>query len=149
LVVDAATASTIQQEDAVSKGLPDSEHLLSEARALTSTYNGRQIYLVPTATGQLCVAVEALAQWCANPLSSIQPVSYLVVESPVLGAAGTTALGVAMDGVRSINLTVAGRTVSVPVRDNVFSYSAGPGMTSSDFTGATAVLANGTTTALK
>lgn len=145
-VVEAATAADIQQEDAVSKGLPDSEHLLSEARALASTYNGHHVYLVPTATGQLCVAVEAVVQWCSDPLSASQPVSYLTVDT---GSAGPTAFGVTMDGVRAVDLTVAGKTVRVPARGNWFAYTAGTGVTPDDFTGAAAVLANGTTTPVK
>jgi hypothetical protein len=124
-------------------------HLLGESRLVGSLPAGRRIYLVPTDRGRLCVAAARLAETCSDALSDASPATFTMVDMDGIGGAGPIAYGVAIDGVRSLSFSVAGRPVTVPVHNNVFVFHGRPSDGTGDFSPATVAFTNGATRALR
>ena len=148
-VVDAATAASMRAEDAVHATPQIGTHLLAESRSLGSLLSGRRIYLVPTDKGGLCVAVARLAETCSAALSDASPATFTIVDIDGVGGAGPVAFGVASDAVRSLSFSVAGRSATVPVHDNLFVFHGRPSDGTGDFSPATVTFADGATTILR
>jgi hypothetical protein len=148
-VVDPATAASMKAEDAVQATPQIGSHLLGESRSIGSLASGQRIYLVPTDKGGLCVAVARLAETCSSALSDASPATFTMVDTDGTGGAGPIAYGVAIDGVRSLSFSVAGRSVTVPVHDNLFVFHGRPSDRTGDFSPATVTFANGATSILR
>ncbi|MBA2517865.1 MAG: hypothetical protein H0V22_11250 [Solirubrobacterales bacterium] len=122
--------------------------LTGEARVLPRTVDGKHVYVLPTDNGALCVLVEADTEVCGPPLSAARPASVTTLDSDGPGGAGATVIGVAMDGVTTISLTVNGAQIAVPVRENLFVFHGSSAMTLGDFSRPTASFADGRTVRL-
>jgi hypothetical protein len=147
--VDAATASSMNAEDAVHATPQMGAHLLSESRSIGSLPSGRRIYLVPTDKGGLCVAVASLVETCSAALSNAAPATFTIVDADGVGGAGPVAYGVATDRVRSLSFSVSGRPVTVPVHDNLFVFRGRPSDGSGDFSPATVNFSDGASSILR
>jgi hypothetical protein len=137
--IDSTTLAQLQRINA--RG--HEPQLLSEARTLPTTVDGRHVYLVPANNGDLCLFVEGMTETCSAPLAEARPAQFVIVDPDGPGGAGPVAFGVAMDGVRSISFTVAGQSESVPVSGNVFVYRGTPTTSTDDFSAPTATFADG------
>jgi hypothetical protein len=147
--VDAATAASMKAEDAVHATPQTGSHLLVESRSIGSLPSGRRIYLVPTDKGGLCVAVASLVETCSSALSDAFPATFTIVDADGIGGAGPIAFGVATDRVRALSFSVASRSVTVPVRDNLFVFRGRPSESTDDFSPATVTFTDGTTSILR
>jgi hypothetical protein len=80
------------------------------------------VYVVTDTRGDLCTVIEGGSS-CGPSLSSSHPLTFAAFNpSPTTG--GTyVATGLAIDGVSAVSFTVGGKTVEVPVEDNVWVYS--------------------------
>lgn len=100
--------------------------VVSAARQLPFTIAGNVAYLVPTTAGAggFCLyAGEQLPEVCDAPFSATSPPLLFIDSDPDgSGPIGTTAFGVAEDGVASVTIIVNGTPVTVPVRGNTFEY---------------------------
>lgn len=147
--VDAATAASMRAEDAMRATPQIGSHLLGESRSLGSLLTGHRIYLVPTDKGGLCVAVARLAETCSAALSDASPATFTIVDTDGVGGAGPVAFGIATDAVRSLSFSVAGRSATVPVHDNLFVFHARPSAGTGDFSPATVTFTDGATSILR
>jgi hypothetical protein len=121
---------------------------LSAVRQLPATIAGHAAYVMPSASG-ICLWVEQFGGGCGTPLTSSFPVLFSAFDPAVPGPVGTTAYGIAQDGVESITLTVNGSPVTVPVRGNAFEFSGGSSVTPDDITNVTANFDDGRSVTLK
>lgn len=143
--VDATTSAWLSQTDAAGRAPQIGSHQLTDARQLGALPDGRPVYLVPTTMDRLCVVAAKMAESCGYPLSQKRPITLTIVDSDGSGGTGPIAYGAAEDGVASVTLTVAGADIRIPVRDNMFVLRGSADEVSSDFTGAAASFADGTT----
>lgn len=148
-VIDPATAASMRAEDAVYATPQIGAHLLGESRSIGSLPSGRRIYLVPTDKGGVCVAVASLAETCSAALSEASPATFTIVDADGVGGAGPVAYGVATDEVRSLSFSVAGRPVTARVHGNLFVFRGRPSDGTGDFSLATVVFADGSTSILR
>lgn len=113
------------------------------ARQLPSMIAGHAAYVLPSTYGGFCLFVEQLAEGCGGPLTANYPALFVSFDPGGGSSAGTTAYGVAEDGVISITMTVNGSPVTVPVKGNTFEFSAGPSVTPDGITTVTANFGDG------
>lgn len=91
------------------------------ARVLGTMPNGSKVYGLTDTHGNLCLIGEA-GGGCGPPLSEAHPITF-ATSNPAPTAGGEfTATGVALDGVTAVSFTVAGKQVTVPVKNNVWVY---------------------------
>lgn len=112
--------------------------LLNQIHRLPTTIAGHSVYVMPSASGDVCVFVEQLPAACGAPLSGDAPLLPETFDPDGSGGVGTTAFGIAEDGVDSLTLTVGGDKVTVPVMDNTFVFNGGSTVTPDDITSFTA-----------
>jgi hypothetical protein len=110
---------------------------LTAVRQLPDTIASHAVYLMPSASG-LCEWVEQFGGGCGPALSSSYPVLFSSFDPVDPGGSGTTAYGIAEDSVASITMTISGHQVTVPVKDNVFAFEAGPSVAPGDITSVSA-----------
>ena len=118
-VLDPATRAAIEQENAIA---PFGMRLLPDtARILGTLPDGSPVYALTDTRGHLCI-VSAGAGGCTSPLDQAHPIFVTFAnDSPTTG--GTfIASGFAIDSVASVSFTVRGKNVTVPVKNNVWSY---------------------------
>jgi hypothetical protein len=138
----ASTAPVLAQMRAVSSGNVGLRGaILSAARQLPLTIAGHAAYVLPTTTGGggFCLFVEQLPEACDAPLSdSTAPVLFVDSDPDGDGPIGTTAFGIAEDGVDSVTMTVNGNPITVPVKGNIFAFSGDSSVTPGSITKVTA-----------
>lgn len=117
--------------------------ILSAVRQLPSTIAGHSAYAIPTTSGDLCLFVEQLPEACDSPFTASMPVLFVEGDPDGPGPIGTTAFGIAEDGVTTITMTVNGNPVTVRVQGNVFEFSGGSSVTPSSITDVTANFQDG------
>lgn len=107
-----------QSGDQIGKRLADS------ARWVGTLPDGRNLYLVPSVGGKLCVLAAGLSESCGDALSREAPITFTISANGV----GSRPLiyGVALDDVVSVAFRTGGVDVTLPVRDNVFAYEGPP-----------------------
>lgn len=142
-----ATSPAIAQVHPPSGEAPFGENL-SGVRQLPSTIAGHVAYVMPTSSGAFCLVVPQLPEACDSALSASMPVLFIEGDPDGPGPVGTTAFGIAEDGVDSITMTVNGSQVTVPVKENVFEFSGGSSVTPTSITAVTANLNDGATVTL-
>jgi len=126
-------------------GSDAAEQNLSAAYALASDIGGHAAYLIPSQTGGLCFFVDADAESCGPPLTSVQPVRIGVMDRDSQDASGPMVFGLAADGIRSVSFTLGGTTRTVAVHNNVLEFDASSSVTADDVTNVTATFADGQT----
>lgn len=113
-----------------SEGNPSFPQFLpNTARVLGTMPDGSKVYGLTNTRGDLCLISEAGGD-CGPPLSSSNPITASSSNTPTSSTAPSTAAGtfiasgVAMDGVTSVSFTITstGKTVTVPVENNVWVY---------------------------
>jgi hypothetical protein len=118
--------------------------LFSAARQLPSAIAGDAAYVIPTTHGGFCLVVTQLGSACdASFTDSTPPVLFIDSDPDGSGPIGTTAFGIAENGVDSITMTVNGSPVTVPVQENTFQYSGGATVTPNSITNISAHFADG------
>lgn len=132
-----ADAPVIAQMQPPSSGNLFGENL-SAVRQLPSPIAGRTAYVMPTSSGGFCLVVPQLPEACDSPLTGSVPVLFIEGDPDGPGPVGTTAFGIAEDGVNSITMTVNGSQVTVPVKANVFGFTGGSSVTPNSITVVTA-----------
>lgn len=124
--------------------------VLSGVRELPSTVAGHTAHVMPTTSGGFCLFVEQLPEGCDSPLPSLAvPVLFAEYDPDGSGPVGTTAYGIAEDGIDSISMTVNGGQVTLPVQGNVFQFSGGSSVTPGAITNVSAIFDDGHSVALK
>lgn len=124
--------------------------VVSGARELPSTIDGHNAYVMPTTSGGFCLFVEQLPEGCDSPLPSLAvPVLFAEYDPDGNGPTGTTAYGIAEDGIDSIGMTVNGAKVTLPVQGNVFQFSGGPSVAPASITDVIANFDDGHSVPLK
>jgi hypothetical protein len=118
---------------------------IESARLVGRLASGRNVYVVTTSKGRLCVLLARLAESCGNPLTQTEPVTLTIVDRDGPGGEPAVAYGVARDGVKSVSFTIGGRRETVPVRGNMFAYQAPAFVTSDSFSSVMVTLADGST----
>lgn len=99
--------------------------VLSSARLLTDSGPHGKVWIIADTRGDLC-PIGGFGG-CGPPLTASRPITFGSSQpGPVPGAGGTfTAAGMAMDGVVSVSFVPVpgdGKTVTVPVKDNMWIY---------------------------
>jgi hypothetical protein len=117
--------------------------ILSSVRLLPTAIAGHAAYVMPSTYGDVCLFVEAFAEACGIPLTATTPALYVSFDPGGTTHAGTTAFGIAEDGVASVTLTVNGSPVTVPVKGNTFAFTGGPSVASDDITAVATNFADG------
>jgi hypothetical protein len=122
--LDAAMEDMIAQANVALASIPgskDGQVVASGSRLIGQLSNGANVYVMPTTTDKLCVVVQQTPGSesysgieCRDPLTQSQPTT---MESK-LGLA----YGVAQDDVASISFETPSGQVTVPVKNNVWSY---------------------------
>jgi len=107
--------------------------------------SGRNVYIVPTSKGRLCVVVATLAESCGDPLTQASPITFTVIDPGSSSGQPPIAYGVARDGVVSVSFTVAGNQLTVPVQNNFYVYEANPWDQHARFSSPTVTFADGST----
>jgi hypothetical protein len=148
-VLDAKTANTLHalNGQGFGKAVLGSQ-LVAEARELPTTIIGKRLYLIPTETGKLCAFLEGGTEACTEPLSEARPAAVVAMDDDGPGGVGALVFGVAIDGVRTISFTAAGKRHVVLVRGNVFAFQGSPMMTAECLSEQTATFDDGTTVRL-
>jgi hypothetical protein len=77
--------------------------LVGSARLVGQLPSGRNVYVVPTTKGKLCVAVAGRAQSCGEALTRTSPITLTLLKDASL--VPPVVYGVAMDGVASVSFT--------------------------------------------
>jgi len=100
------------------------KRLVESARWVGNLPDGRNLYLVPSADGRLCVLAAGLSESCGDALTRAAPITFTISANGV----GSRPLiyGVALDGVVSVAFRTGGVAVTLPVRNNVFAYEGPP-----------------------
>lgn len=96
--------------------------LLGGARTLSTTIDGKHLYLVPTERGKVCLDFENSSEGWFDPLSQTNPVLLAAEDDDGPGGVGPTVYGVAMDGVRSVTFSAGGDRLVVPATGNVLVF---------------------------
>jgi hypothetical protein len=119
---------------------------LGSARRVGTLASGRDVYLVATSKGRLCVVVATLAESCGDPLTQASPITFTVIAS---GSASypspPIAYGVARDGVAAVSFLFGGQRITVPVHDNFFAYEADGADSNARFSRPSVTFSDGTT----
>jgi hypothetical protein len=100
------------------------KRLVDSARWVGSLPDGRNLYVIPSAGGKLCVFAAGLAESCGDALTRDAPITFTISANGV----GSRPLvsGVALDDVVSVAFRAGGVSVTLPVRHNVFAYEGPP-----------------------
>jgi hypothetical protein len=122
---------------------------LTEARTLSTTVDGRRLYLVPTETGKVCLYLEGSVEAWFDPISPANPALLVAEDRDGPGGVGPTVYGVAMDGVRSVTFAAGGDRQVVPVIGNVFVFHGDPEVSADSVTAISATLNDGTDLSLR
>ena len=120
------------------------KRLLDGARTLSTTIDGKHLYLVPTETGKVCLDLEDSSEGWFDPVSQANPVLLAAEDDDGPGGVGPTVYGVAMDGVRSVTFTAGGDRHVVPVTQNVFVFHGDAKMSVESVTAISATFSDGT-----
>lgn len=122
--LDSAMADLVADANVGLASIPDSQDgqvVASGSRLIGQLANGANVYVMPTTTNKLCVVTQTTPGSenysgieCLDPLSQTQPTT---LESKQ----GLT-YGVAKDDVASVSFTTSSGQVTVPVKNNVWSY---------------------------
>jgi hypothetical protein len=127
-VLDAKTLAGLQRacpSETVTSSfyMPFCHLVLDSARLVGQIPSFGSVYVVTDTRGDLCTVFEGGDGSCGPPLSKSQPITFGTFNpSPTTG--GTfIASGLAVDGVTAVSFTVSGKTVDVPVENNVWVYS--------------------------
>lgn len=126
-VLDAKTLAGLQNacpSKAVQKFYMSFCHLvLDTTRLVGNIPSFGNVYVITNTRGDLCTFFEGGDGSCAPPLSKSHPITFLAFN-PSSTVGGTfVASGLAIDGVTAVSFTVSGKTVEVPVKNNVWVYS--------------------------
>jgi len=100
------------------------KRLDASARWVGTLPDGRNLYLVPSVNGKLCVLAAGLSESCGDALTREAPITFTISANGV----GSRPLiyGVALDDVVSVAFRTGGVDVTLPVRNNVFAYEGPP-----------------------
>jgi hypothetical protein len=148
--LDAATRAGIQALNKHDVGAAVlGQRLIADARTLPTKVDGYQIYLVPTATGKLCLGLGLALEAWFDPLSQTHPVLFGARDNDGPGGVGPTVYGVAVDGVSSVTFTIDGARQTVPVAGNVFVFHGPSDANFESLAPVAATFADGTVQALK
>ncbi len=126
-VLDAQTLAGLQKacpsETVQAFYMPFCHLVLDSARLVSQVPSYGNVYVVTDTRGDLCTVFEGGDGSCGPPLSKSQPITFGTFNpSPTTG--GTfIASGLAIDGVTAVSFTVSGKSVEVPVKNNVWVYS--------------------------
>jgi hypothetical protein len=92
------------------------------SRHLGQLADGRNVYVISTTFPELCFVVgPPNPEWqCRDPLSGSHPTADFAYTQ---GGKPWTAIGVALDGVAAVSFDANGREVTVPVKDNFWTYT--------------------------
>lgn len=141
--LDSAMADLVAQANVSLRAVPndpDGQVVASGSRLIGQLSAGENVYALPTTTNKLCVITQTTPGSenysrieCLDPLSQSQPTT---VESKQ----GLT-YGVAQDNVTSVSFNTPSGPVTVPVKNNIWSYE-GDGV---DLTSVTVTLDDGST----
>lgn len=95
--------------------------LFDTARVVGQIPSGQNIYVITTRSDSLCFVVgPPEPEWnCDDPLSRSHPSTIFDYTE---GGAPYTLVGIALDGVTSVSFGEHGQEVTVPVKDNVWTY---------------------------
>lgn len=118
--------------------------ILSSVHQLPSTIAGHAAYVTPTTHGGFCLTVVQLGGACDSSFTpSAEPVLFVESDPDGPGPIGTTAFGVAEDGVDSITMTVNGSQVTTAVKENTFQYVGGTSVAPGSITNVSANFTDG------
>jgi len=126
-VLDAQTLAGLQKACPSETGqafyMPFCHLVLDSVRLVSHVPSDGNVYVVTDTRGDLCTLFEAGGMGCGPPLSKSQPITFGTFNpSPTIG--GTfIASGLAIDGVTAVSFTISGKSVQVPVKNNVWVYS--------------------------
>lgn len=95
--------------------------LFDTARVVGQIPSGQNIYVITNTSNSLCFVVgPPHPEWnCDDPLSHSHPST---IFDYTANGAPYTLVGIAVDGVTSVSFEEDGQEVSVPVKDNVWTY---------------------------
>lgn len=125
-VLPAAVLARVQEMNSEaaahsSSGLHIPQLLPDTARVLGKMPDGSLVYGLSDTNGELCTIGEA-GGGCGPPLSRSQPITASFANPSPTAGGELTGSGVAIDGVTSVSFSVAGKTVTVPVTNNTWTY---------------------------
>ncbi len=127
-VLDPAALATIKQNNATmiqynkahAADLPVLQ--LDTARVLGRMPDGSPVYGLTDQHGDLCTLGE-VGGGCGPPLSRSHPITDGFFNASPTTGGKLVASGVAMDGVTAVSFTVSGQPVTVPVTNNIWTYT--------------------------
>jgi hypothetical protein len=123
-VLDPQTAARLQQT--CSSNVPDLGYrpnchlVLGSARLVDQLPSGRKVYVITDTHGDLCVLLPAAMMSCGSALTQSRPTTTASFQASL--DQQPIVYGVALDDVTAVSFDVAGRKVSVTVKDNVWAY---------------------------
>ena len=127
-VLDAQTLAELQnacpKENVQAFYMPFCHLVLDSARLVSHVPSYGNVYVVTDTRGDLCTLFQGGdGMGCGPALSKAQPITFGTFNpSPTTG--GTfVASGLATDDVKAVSFTISGRSVEVPVENNVWVYS--------------------------
>jgi hypothetical protein len=92
---------------------------IDQARLLASLPDGSQLYAVPSSGDDVCLVVGNGGMACGPRVGPDVPIMWLASSTT---GQDTLVAGLARDDVRAVEITIGGKTETVPVRDNTFWY---------------------------
>jgi hypothetical protein len=118
--------------------------IMTAVHQMPSLVAGHAAYITPTTHGGFCFTVVQLGAACDSSFSaSSEPALFVDSDPDGSGPIGTTAFGVAEDGVDSITMTLNGKQVTVPVQENTFQYIGDAAVAPGSITNVSANFADG------
>ena len=128
-VIDPATQAYMEGQDCNNLPSQPSPHcmpvirglLFDTARVVGQIPSGQNIYVISTKSDSLCFVVgPPQPEWnCEDPLSRSHP---SVVFPYTQDGAPYTVVGIALDGVTTVSFNEDGQDVTLPVKDNVWTW---------------------------
>lgn len=120
-VIDPATLAYMQARDCPGVCMPSLRPLLDTFRIVGRLPGGRSIYVFTTKSDDLCYVVgpPRPESDCEDPLTREHPSTVFAYTQ---GGEPYTLVGIALDGVTSVSFQEGGQEVTVPVKDNVWTY---------------------------
>jgi hypothetical protein len=122
--LDAAMVDLVAEANVSLRAIPndpDGQVVASSSRLIGQLANGANVYVMPTTTNKLCVVTQTTPRSenysgivCIDPLSQSEPTT-LVSKPPLT-------YGVAQDDVASVSFGTPSGQVTVPVKNNIWSY---------------------------
>jgi hypothetical protein len=117
--------------------------LVDTARVVGQIPSGQNIYVISTKSDSLCFVVgPPQPEWnCEDPLSRSHPSAVFPYTQD---GAPYTVVGIALDGVTTVSFNESGQEVTVPVKDNVWTWQNSSDAIAAPMLSLTAHFADGT-----